>query len=43
LLNMDFKKDDFSYEELLVNKEIILNSSHWQILNKTIKLKVMVD
>ena len=28
LLNMDFKKDDFSYEELIVNKEITLNSSH---------------
>jgi len=28
LLNLDIKKDDLSYEELLVNKETILNSSH---------------
>jgi hypothetical protein len=28
---------------MYVNKLISLNSSHWQILNKRIKLKVMVD
>ncbi len=28
LLNLDIKRDDLSYEELLVNKETILNSSH---------------
>ena len=28
LLNLNLKKEDLSYEELFVNKEIILNSSH---------------
>jgi hypothetical protein len=28
---------------MYVNKLIPLNSSYWQILNKRIKLKVMVD
>ena len=28
LINMDISKEDLQYEELFVNKEIILNSSH---------------
>jgi hypothetical protein len=28
LLGIDLQKEDLSYEELIVNKEIILNSSH---------------
>jgi hypothetical protein len=28
LLDLDLQKEDLSYEELIINKEIILNSSH---------------
>ena len=28
LLDLDITKDDLSYEELYVNKEVLLNSSH---------------
>jgi hypothetical protein len=28
LLGIDLQKEDLSYEELIINKEIILNSSH---------------
>ena len=28
LIDVKFSKDDLSYEELLVNKEMVLNSSH---------------
>ena len=28
LMRTDYTTDDLSYEELLVNKEIVLNSSH---------------
>jgi hypothetical protein len=28
LLNLDLTKDDLSYEELYVSKEVLLNSSH---------------
>jgi len=28
LLDMDIKKEDLQYEELIANKDIILNSSH---------------
>jgi hypothetical protein len=27
---MNIKKEDLQYEELITNKDIILNSSHWQ-------------
>ncbi len=30
LIDVKLKKEDFSYEELTINKEAILNSSHWQ-------------
>lgn len=30
LLDLNLSKDDLSYEELYVNKEVLLNSSHWQ-------------
>jgi len=30
LLDLDLTKDDLSYEELCLNKEVLLNSSHWQ-------------
>jgi len=28
LMKTDYSKDDLSYEELLINKEVVLNSSH---------------
>ena len=28
VLNTDYARDDLSYEELLVSKEVVLNSSH---------------
>jgi hypothetical protein len=28
VLNVNYKEEDISYEELFLNKEIILNSSH---------------
>ena len=28
LLNTEYARDDLSYEELLVSKEVLLNSSH---------------
>ena len=28
VLNTEYKRDDLSYEELLMSKEVILNSSH---------------
>ena len=28
LMKTDYNKDDLSYEELLINKEVVLNSSH---------------
>ncbi len=28
ILNMNISKEDLAYEELFINKEIILNSSH---------------
>ena len=28
LLNLDLTKEDLSYEELYLNKEVLLNSSH---------------
>ena len=37
LLDVNISKKDLTYEE------IISSSSDWQILNKRIKLKVMVD
>jgi hypothetical protein len=29
-MKTDYSVEDLSYEELIVNKETILNSSHWQ-------------
>ena len=42
LMKTDYQVSDLSYEELTVNKEIIRNSSYWQILNRTIKLILKV-
>jgi len=28
LMKTDYSRDDLSYEELLINKEVVLNSSH---------------
>jgi hypothetical protein len=28
LLDLDLTKEDLSYEELVINKEVVLNSSH---------------
>ena len=28
LMKTDYNNDDLSYEELLINKEVVLNSSH---------------
>ena len=28
VLNTDYARDDLSYEELLISKEVVLNSSH---------------
>ena len=28
LIKTDYSKDDLSYEELLINREVVLNSSH---------------
>jgi len=28
LMKTDYSKDDLSYEELLINREVVLNSSH---------------
>ena len=38
LMRTDYTIDDLSYEELIMNKELIQNSSHWQILNRLLKL-----
>jgi len=38
IMKTDYSVDDLSYEELLVNKESILSSSHWQVLYKLLKL-----
>ena len=28
LMKTDYSRDDLSYEELMINKEVVLNSSH---------------
>jgi hypothetical protein len=30
-LNSEYNESDLSYEELIINKEILHNSSYWQI------------
>jgi hypothetical protein len=40
---MNIKKEDLTYEELHVCKEISLNSSHWQVIYRLIKLKLKND
>ena len=34
IIKTDYSIQDLSYEELSLNKEIILSSSHWQYLYK---------
>jgi hypothetical protein len=38
LLGANISTDDLEYEEVFANRLIPLNSSYWQILNRTIKL-----
>lgn len=42
LLGKDIKKDDLQYESLFVNKEVVLNSSHWQSHIYSVKIEMKV-
>ena len=43
VLDTRYVGNDLTYEELLVNKKAVMDSSHWQILNRRIKLILKVD
>ena len=38
VMKTDYSIDDLSYEELTINKESILNSSHWQSIYTPVKI-----
>ena len=42
LLGKDIEKDDLQYESLFVNKEVVLNSSHWQSHIYSVKIEMKV-
>jgi hypothetical protein len=39
-MKTDYAVEDLSYEELLIHKDVSLNSSHWQVIYKLLKLKL---
>jgi len=42
IMKTDYEQKDLSYEELYVNKEAILNSSHWQGIYRLLKFELKV-
>jgi len=40
ILNTEYDGNDLTYEELVINKDVILNSSHWQKHIYTVKLNL---
>ncbi len=42
LLGKGIEKDDLQYESLFVNKEVVLNSSHWQSTIYSVKIEMKV-
>ena len=41
-MKTEYTADDLSYEELVVNKQTLLDSSHWQVIYRLLKLKLKV-
>jgi hypothetical protein len=42
-MKTEYAEDDLSYEELTVNRQVSLESSYWQKINRTLELNCIMS